>query len=183
MVVRRALFRRWQKLPDQLADCANDGIFVSGKSAGSRMIGNLVVRADTGVGMGVGASGSVMWFNTIVQSVASGFNIGQSSANDLRNNISAFNGAYGIVASDAKFTQQDDNGLFNNASGSCTVCTPGTHSVLLDPKFVSMATGDYTLQPGSPMINVGIAVGVDRNGAKAGDFDGSAPDLGFWESP
>ena len=146
-------------------------------------IGNLVVRADTGIGMGVGATGTVMWFNTIVQSAASGFNIGNSTTNDLRNNISAFNGAYAIVATDAKFTQQDYNGLFSNASGPCTVCTPGTHSVLLDPKFVSLASDDYTLQSSSPMINAGVAVGFDRNGSKAGDFDGTAPDLGFWESP
>jgi len=96
-----------------------------------------------------------MWFNTVAQSVASGVNVGQATANDLRNNISAFNGGYAIVASDAKFTQQDYNGLFSNASGPCSVCTPGIHSVLLDPKFVSAGTGDYTLQSGSPMIDTG----------------------------
>jgi hypothetical protein len=170
-------------LDNRIADCGTDGVFVSARSVNARLIGNRILRAGTGIGMGAGATGTVMWFNTIAQSGAHGLNVGQSTTNDLRNNIFAFNGAYGVSGNDTKFSQQDYNSFFGNTSGTCVGCTPGIHSVLLDPKFVNVAGDDYTLQAGSPAINTGTPVGSDRNGAGSGDFNGAAPDLGYWESP
>jgi hypothetical protein len=46
---------------------------------------------------------------------------------------------------------------------------------------VNAAGDDFTLQSGSPAIDAGIPVGSDRNGAGAGDYNGTAPDLGYWE--
>jgi hypothetical protein len=143
----------------------------------------VIARAALGIGMGTGTTGTVMWFNTIVQSGSNGISVGQATANDLRNNILAFNGANGVASTDAKFSQQDYNLFFGNVSGSCSPCTPGVHSVLLDPRFANAGADDYTLQTGSPAIDAGTPVASDRNGAASGNFNGSAPDLGYWESP
>jgi hypothetical protein len=169
-------------LDNRIVDRGAEGVFVSSSASNAMLIGNLILRATNGVVMGAGTTGTVMWFNTIVQSGSHGINVGQSSGNDLRNNILAFNGAYGVSGNNTKFTQQDYNAFFGNVSGSCT-CTAGAHSVLLDPKFVNVAGDDYTLQAGSPAINAGTPVGSDRNGSAAGDFNGAAPDLGYWEAP
>ncbi|MDX2248356.1 MAG: hypothetical protein SF052_16350 [Bacteroidia bacterium] len=46
-----------------------------------------------------------------------------------------------------------------------------------DPEFVSAVNGNFTLKPGSPMINGGIPVKGFY------DFAGTNPDLGAWEYP
>ena len=51
----------------------------------------------------------------------------------------------------------------------------GTGNINVDPLFVDIAGSDYRLQDGSPCIDAGIDEGLD--------FNGSAPDLGSWESP
>jgi hypothetical protein len=168
-------------IDNRIADCGADGVFLSSRATNATLIGNLIIRADLGIGMGTGTTDTVMWFNTIVQSGSNGITVGQATANDLRNNILAFNGGYGVFATDVKFTQQDYNLFFGNVSGTCSSCTLGTHSVLLDPRFVNAAGDDFTLQSGSPAIDAGIPVGSDRNGAGAGDYNGTAPDLGYWE--
>jgi parallel beta-helix repeat protein len=158
-------------------------VIVSGTSVGTRLIGNLILRANVGIAMAPGASGTVMWHNTVVRSWLAGISIGQSSGNDLRNNILALNGSDAVSGTDSKFAQQDYNSFFGNVGSACNGCTLGAHSVLLDPKFVDVAGDDYTLQSGSPAIDAGTPLGVDRNGASAGDFNGAAPDLGAWEHP
>jgi hypothetical protein len=55
--------------------------------------------------------------------------------------------------------------------------------VLLDPQFGNAPLGDYTLKGTSPAINAGVDAGVDRNGAGALNYNGSAPDMGYRESP
>jgi hypothetical protein len=170
-------------LDNRISDCQSVGIFLSGTAANTRIIGNLILRGNFGISMGSGATGTVMWHNTVAQSAASGINIGQASPNDLRGNILAQNTIYGVVAADARFSQNDYNLYFGNGSGGCNPCAIGANSLQLDPKFVNSAMDDFRLQAGSPAIDKGLPLGLDRNGAAAGDYNGAAPDLGYWESP
>ncbi len=169
-------------LDNRIQDCGGVVVFLSGTAANTRVIGNLLLRGTFGISMGSGATGTVMWHNTIAQNSASGVNVGQASPNDLRNNIFALNSIYGVAASDARFTQNDHNLYFGNGSGTCNPCMLGTGSLQSDPLFVNAAGDDFTLQAASPAINAGTPLGVDRNGAAAGDFNGAAPDMGYWES-
>ncbi|HKY36426.1 MAG TPA: hypothetical protein VJN18_10830 [Polyangiaceae bacterium] len=59
----------------------------------------------------------------------------------------------------------------------------GANSQQANPLFVDATGDDFTLQAMSPAINAGTPLGVDRSSAAAGDFNGAAPDLGYWESP
>jgi len=170
-------------IDNRISDCGADGVLVSGGSVGTQLVGNLILRANVGIAMAPGATGTVMWHNTIVRNLLIGINIAQSSSNDLRNNILALNGSDGVSGTDSKFTQQDYNSFFGNGGSACNGCSPGPHSVQLDPKFTNSVGDDYTLQSGSPAIDAGTPLGVDRNGAGAGLFDGAAPDIGFREHP
>jgi hypothetical protein len=76
----------------------------------------------------------------------------------------------------------DHNLYFGNTSGNCSACTPGAGTVLANPLFVSPSTDDLKLQATSPAIDKGVDLGQDRNLSAAGNFNGTAPDLGFVEA-
>ena len=71
----------------------------------------------------------------------------------------------------------------NDTGGDCSSCTPGSNALLLDPSYENSGADNYALGAGSLLIDEGAVLGVDVNGAAAGDFNGSAPDLGAHESP
>jgi hypothetical protein len=171
-----------QVVDNRITDCGSSAVFLSGNVAGANIIGNLMLRANFGVGMASGTTGAVMWFNTIAQCASTAINVGQATANDARNNILANNGQYGVSGATSRFTHLDYNLSFGNGTTACNACTPGPNSLDVDPLFVNPAVDDYTLKIGSPAINAGTSLGVDRNGATVGDFNGAKPDLGYRES-
>lgn len=162
---------------------SNDAVFLKGFSGNASIVGNVMAHASSAIGTGAGAAGIKIWHNTIVANAATGVIASSASAVDLRNNILANNGAYGASGADSKFSDQDYNLFFANGTADCNSCTLGTHSVQTDPLFTNAASDDYTLKVGSPALNAGTSLGADRNGASAGTFNGSAPDLGAWEGP
>jgi hypothetical protein len=166
-----------------ISDSANNAIFLSGTANDTLIRGNLLLRAGTAIGMASGTTNVRIWHNTIVYNSVTGVVVGQANGIDLRNNIIAFNTQYAVNAADVKFTQQDYNLMFGNTSGDCVACTPGPNSVLTDPQFVNAAADDFALGATSPALNAGTDLGVDRNGASAGNFNGAAPDLGYLEGP
>jgi hypothetical protein len=164
-------------------NCGNAAVFLSATAVDTSVVGNLLHLSQNGVGMSMGTDQAKVWFNTIVQNTAAGIIIGSATNVDMRDNIIANNGSFGATAFAASFAAQDYNLFFGNGNTNCSACTPGVHSVLLDPQFTNAAGGDYTLKGTSPAINAGVDVGQDRNGASAGNYNGTAPDMGYWESP
>jgi CSLREA domain-containing protein len=84
------------------------------------------------------------------------------------------------------FMPLDHNDFFGFAANrACDGCMGlmGPNTLSVDPMFVSPAGGDLRLQPGSPVIDKGIDTLLDVNGAAAGLYNGSAPDMGAFESP
>jgi hypothetical protein len=171
-----------QVIGNRITDCDSVGVILPGP-ANTRVIGNLIARANFGISMGTGTTGTVIWHNTFANCSASGLNVAQGAMNDVRNNIFALNANYGMAATDSRLTQNTHNLFFGNGSGPCNPCMVGANSLQIDPLFVNAAGDDFTLQANSPAINAGASLGVDQNGAAAGDFNGVAPDIGYWESP
>jgi len=165
---------------NRILDIDTDGIFLHAAASGAVLVGNLVVRADVGISLG-SLTGATMWFNTIEASAGTGVSVGQASQIDFRNNIVTGSGTFGLNAADNRFTSITHNLLFQNASGDCNSCTPGAPYLTADPLYVNPGADDYTLSSTSPAVDAGVAVGEDRNGAGAGEYDGLGPDLGFIE--
>jgi PKD repeat protein len=173
---------------NRVHDCGSYGIHVVTNGSGSTFRFNASYRNAHGIGV-AGLTNSitivhnVMVFNTgAVSGGGGGIQLGGTSQ-DVRNNVLAFNGTYGMDARSASAPMEDYNDYFSNTKGACAGCTPGPHGVAVDPRFIDPATDDYRLLPGSPVINAAFDLGLDVNGAESGLFNGSAPDIGAWEAP
>jgi hypothetical protein len=55
--------------------------------------------------------------------------------------------------------------------------------VTADSVFVDMAKDNCLLDSGSNAINVGVNLGWEVNGATASTYNGTAPDIGYDETP
>ena len=93
------------------------------------------------------------------------------------------NNVIGVQALQIELASIDYNGYFGNGA-MCSPCSPGPNLVAEDPVYRDVARGDFSLTPGSRVIDRGVEVGWDLNGPDlAGDWNGAAPDLGAFESP
>jgi hypothetical protein len=100
------------------------------------------------------------------------------------NSIVAENGDPGIVVDDQTSVDTIDfSDVAGNQTANCQGCTLGAGCTTQSPDFTDPAVEDYTLQAGSPAIDTGTDLGFDRNGAGAGDFNGTGPDMGYYETP
>lgn len=160
---------------NQIFDTTRYGYYSGGSDC--QIIGNLLVRTE-GIVAPPTAARNTFWFNTIVDTIGGnsgyGFNPGQSSENDFRNNIVTGSDAGGVSGTCNKYSYLSNNLFFGNASAD-SACLPLVDSFQQDPLYAAPGSDDYTLSPGSPAINGGIDVGLPYNGA--------APDIGYWESP
>jgi hypothetical protein len=109
--------------------------------------------------------------NTIHNAPEEIFNFVGGSLSDvvIKNNI--FNDCGGIQGEAESGYTADYNCWYN-----CNETLPsgGGNDVTDDPLFNNEAGDDYTLASNSPCIDAGVDVGLDYNG--------SAPDMGYWES-
>jgi hypothetical protein len=164
---------------NQIHDNAAEQILTGGGADGAVISGNLLLGGTASIQLA--AANMVVRHNTMIGAGESALNLINVSGVDLRNNVIVSAAQYGILGETADFAEQSHNLFFDNGSGPCSACTPGSGSVEEDPLFVG--SGDYRLSTGSPAIDAGLGLGDDVNGAAPGDFSGSAPDLGYYEAP
>ncbi len=154
------------------ATALGGGIFVAGGTvlvANCMVSGNIATTASGG-GRGGGIfadTGTPAIVNaTVVQNQAGDCGGVGSTSNPLTfyNNIVAFN-TNGGVRSYAGFFNNDYNDLFGNTVYNGNGVIAGPNDGVLDPLFVSLATGDYHLSAASPCINSGL------NAIAQGSFD------------
>jgi parallel beta-helix repeat protein len=162
-----------------------DGVQLQGGADASIVTGNTLFRNPRAFSLGAQAEPIVIAHNTIVATTTYIITSPASTDQiDLRNNIVTGGGAEAIDQDDSQFDFRDHNLFFDNAGGICSFCSgPGPNSVEADPLYILAAADDYRLMPGSPAVDAGLDVGIDTNGPEADDFNGSAPDIGAWESP
>jgi len=149
---------------------------------GAYLLANVSIGGGDGIGFGA-VTGATVWHSTIVDSVYSGLSVGTATQVDARNNIIIGADAYGVWGPDSAFSKLDHNLYFNNASGNRNQGSLDAASVIGDPLFNDATNFDYALKVGSPAINKGFNLSVDRNGSATGLYNGSAPDIGWSEAP
>lgn len=127
---------------------------------------------------------------TIVHNTLHGNAVGLDFANstsghDIRNNLFTASTDAAILTSTSTFAVLSHNDYFGNAGGDCvgSGCAIETDVFGLDPGHVDAAAGDFRLLPGSPVIDLGMDLGLDVNGPEPGSFNGAAPEPGAWEAP
>lgn len=160
-------------------------VFVGGTGDGSYIIGNLMIRPRNGISFNSNGDGVFIWHNTIVGSLSTGIVVGQASGLDIRNNIVSHSGQFGINSSSSNLTQFDYNLWFNTTNCNGCAAGLGANSITQDPRYVDFAGDNFALDTTfpSPAINAGTtALGEDRNGGTAGNYNGTSPDMGALES-
>jgi len=166
-----------------IVDSVGRGIYLGANASGALLVGNLIVRGDRGILVGNGVSGVILRHNTLVYQTGDGLVVGSGNAAEVTNNVFAFADGYGLIATDASVDVRDYNAYYGNGDADCSGCTLDAHAVTAAPAFADAPADDFTLLDGSPLVDAGTPTGEDRNGARAGLFDGLAPDIGYWESP
>ena len=156
------------------------------------MVGNLIRNGSTRQTWDevITSTNTVAYHNTIHGSPNDGISV-EGAGLVLHNNIITGNAAYGIRIAGGSIASESYNLITGagtapqNGAGRATITLDAT-DLNADPNFTDAAGGDFTLTNcSSPAVNAGLDLGVaqpDRNGASAGTFDGTAPDLGCYET-
>jgi len=132
-----------------------------------------------------------IFHNTIYGSTGDGLHLVATNVR-LENNIIVGSTHHGILFSGGTFASEQHNLITDAATPPANLLgrvNGGTLSgtdLNVDPLFVDEGAFDLHLtECTSPAINAGIDLGVDQpdlNGAAAGNYNGSAPDLGAFET-
>jgi PKD repeat protein len=166
-------------------DSAGPGVFIASTAETSLVIGNHIYANESGISINTSVTGAVVRNNTLDRN---GTGVLAAASNvtlvDLRNNIISSSTGVGVTATDANFVENDYNDYFGNSTSDCSACSSlGSNSSTLNPQYIDPTTGDFRLRPTSPVIDAALDLADDVNGPAAGDFNGSAPDMGASESP
>ena len=152
-----------------------------------------LIRNNTSHGINiVYGNNTKIYQNTIHSNGGDGIRISATIAvtgTVIKNNIITGNTAYGINRLAAAMTESynlitNNSTTPANGSGQCNVALNST-DMNANPLYTNAAAGDFTLQNASPAINRGLDLAADQpdmNGASAGNFNGYAPEMGYWES-
>lgn len=167
---------------NRIHDNGSHGLEVRAGS-GSLIERNVIFgNGGAGVIIGAGVSGTKVWFNTIDRNGADGLRVQASSGTQVYDNLFTNNRGFGLNPQSGASLTEDFNDLFPSGR-ACNGCTVGSRSLQVSPGYVSPGGGDYRLLPGSQVLDAGLDLGVDTNGALPGLYSGAAPDLGALESP
>jgi hypothetical protein len=170
-----------QILANQIVDPAGAGIRLRDTADDAYLLANAIIGANPGVEVDA-LDGARLWHNTVVDGAGDGVSLTGTTNVDFRNNIVSGANLFGVDGSNGQFTNFDYNLYFDNTSGNCSSCTPGSNDVQgSNPLFTNPGGDDYTLQTGSPAIDTGIDLGDDRNLTSPGLYNGAGPDRGFVE--
>lgn len=175
-----------------IRDNAQNGIFTNWDNA--VISKNLIYRNGTGatkydgIFVHANADAAKILNNTVHGNGLAGIAVAGTNAT-VRNNIVTGNlTSYGLnltgTLSESYNLVTDASTTPANALGRSNVALDAT-DLNANPLYVNAAGNDFTLQNASPAINRGIDLAADQpdmNGAAAGNFNGYAPDMGYWES-
>lgn len=172
----------------------NDGGGIRSETAGLSIFKNLVAT-NGGIGIelandgGTGASDNKVYQNTVHGNNGDGIRVAGAGVL-IRNGIVSGSSGFGINVTTGSMTESDNliTGSATapaNAAGRSNVALDAG-DLNLDPRYDNAAAGDFTLHEClSPAVEWGADLGVDQpdmNGAAAGNFNGSAPDQGAFET-
>ncbi|MCP4137085.1 MAG: hypothetical protein GY754_39315 [bacterium] len=118
--------------------------------------------------------------NTIVSNDGTALNLSYNtnSVGNIKGNILAFNGGYGIKAHGWATWIIDYNNVYQNSEGNYYGCEAGLYDIEKKPEFVDRDTGNYALKSGdSPCIDNGIEA------PSYNDPDGTRNDMGAYAGP
>jgi hypothetical protein len=172
-----------EMLDNEISNCGGVAIKVSSTVAavGTVVRGNLIYLTDTGVLLGLNSDDSVVDHNTIGDASIDAINLAASVAGVFVRNNALVSSQHGLNGSDGQFAARSNNLYWSNSAADCSGCTVDASSLLSDPLFENEAARDYRPQPLSPLVDAGVDTGADRNGSAAGNFNGTAPDIGYYE--
>jgi len=158
------------------------------------IVGNLIYgNGSRGISLWLDAPANKIYHNTIHGNGHINFRSGilvQGSDAIIKNNIITGSAAYGIVDSSGSVTEEynlitDEFTNAPNDSGRSNIVLAAS-DINSDPLYADTSTGDFSPEEcTSPAINSGVDLGADQpdmNGSDPGLYNGSAPDMGAFET-
>ena len=164
-----------------------DGIWFY-ESGHNRIIGNRIWNNESGIHLDGYSGDQEIVFNSLVGNGRGLLVDGSAQDLVLRNNLFALSLGFGVELASSAGSSADHQLFFDNngdgvtGANACSLAGQlGPTDVLADPQLINAVAGDLT--PRAGVIDRGVDIGYDRNGAAAGLFNGSAPDIGAIETP
>jgi parallel beta-helix repeat protein len=159
--------------------CGAAGIAVDGQN-GVIVQNRAFDNSGDGIAVGDAAKNNDVWHNTLVKNVGAGLRVSAASkSTTVYNNIFAANSGAGLDASNQVTLGTN---LFDGNAQACVGCPAEGSAIEQPPGFVDLDARNVHLLPDSAARDAGQNTGFDTNGARAGLFDGAAPDLGAFEA-
>ena len=167
------------------------GIFTD--ASASEIVGNVIYdNGTTGafVELRITHNDAVVLHNTIHGSRSDGVEIGGSNT-IVHNNIITGSAGYGINITGGSIAAESHNTITDAVTGPANLGGRANFALdasdlNADPLYRDLANGDFRLSsPASPAIDAGTDLGgaqPDVNGTSSGLYNGSAPNMGTFES-
>ena len=143
---------------------------------------NIFIGCDVGIGVRATFSGGLLYNNTFYNCISAGSPYCvihyEGAGVTVKNNVFYGTGTAGIFNCDSYSGFTSDYNIayalgsgnwgdWNDLAAWRTASGQDAHSSVADPSFTNAAGGDFTLQAGSPCIDVGVNLGTDYQMALA----------------